>query len=146
MNDYDMELIGSFIAERRRSFGYTQTQLAEKVNASFKTVSKWETGHNFPDLCYQAKLCKVLKISLEELHKGKIDKTYRIKNALNKVLMVFFLLLLVLLLPAFFYLLNYYNKSYDSFKIYKINSIQTYTLSSINHSPLCLIAQVIHSF
>ena len=54
MNDYDMELIGSFIAERRRLFGYTQTQLAEKVNASFKTVSKWETGHSFPDLCYQS--------------------------------------------------------------------------------------------
>ena len=123
MNDYDMELIGSFIAERRRLFGYTQTQLAEKVNASFKTVSKWETGHSFPDLCYQVELCKILKITLSELHTGKLNKKLRIKNVLNKVLMVFFLLLLVLLLPAFFYLLNYYNKSYDSFKLYKINGL-----------------------
>ncbi len=119
MNDYDLEVIGNFIAERRKMFGYTQIQLAELINASHKTVSKWETGHSFPDLCYQVELCRLLKIHLSELHAGKLNKKLRIKNALNKVLLFFFLLIIVILLPAFFYLLKYYNESYDTFKIHE---------------------------
>ena len=32
------------IATRRKELGYTQQQLAEKLNISDKVVSKWETG------------------------------------------------------------------------------------------------------
>lgn len=35
--------IGSFIAEKRKGKNLTQTQLAEIIGVSNKTVSKWET-------------------------------------------------------------------------------------------------------
>lgn len=38
------EKIGTFIAERRKSKGLTQRELAESVNVTDKAVSKWERG------------------------------------------------------------------------------------------------------
>lgn len=37
-------MIGKFISQKRREKNLTQEQLAEKLGASNKTVSKWETG------------------------------------------------------------------------------------------------------
>lgn len=36
--------IGNFIAQRRKDLGYTQINLAEKLNISFQAISKWEKG------------------------------------------------------------------------------------------------------
>ena len=36
--------IGKYIAEKRKALGLTQKQLAEKLNMSDKSVSKWERG------------------------------------------------------------------------------------------------------
>ena len=40
----DLVKIGSYIAEKRKSLGMTQKQLAEKLGKSDKSVSKWERG------------------------------------------------------------------------------------------------------
>lgn len=42
--------IGEFLKELRKEKGLTQEQLAEKLNVSRRTVSRWETGNNLPDL------------------------------------------------------------------------------------------------
>ena len=39
-----MNKIGQFIKKLRKEKGLTQSQLAEKLNISFQSVSKWETG------------------------------------------------------------------------------------------------------
>jgi len=36
--------IGAFISERRKAKGWTQSQLAEKLEITDKAISKWETG------------------------------------------------------------------------------------------------------
>lgn len=36
--------IGHFISEQRKSKGWTQSQLAEKLGITDKAISKWETG------------------------------------------------------------------------------------------------------
>lgn len=36
--------IGAFIAQIRKEKGWTQKELAERLNVSDKAVSKWETG------------------------------------------------------------------------------------------------------
>lgn len=46
----DQKKIGSFIKELRKEKNLTQEQLAEKFNVSRRTVSRWETGNNMPDL------------------------------------------------------------------------------------------------
>lgn len=40
----DATKIGKFICERRNNLGYTQDELASKLNVTNKAVSKWECG------------------------------------------------------------------------------------------------------
>ena len=40
----DLIKIGKYNAEKRKALGLTQKQLAEKLNMSDKSVSKWERG------------------------------------------------------------------------------------------------------
>ena len=46
----DLIKIGKYIAEKRKALGLTQKQLAEKLNMSDKSVSKWERGICLPDV------------------------------------------------------------------------------------------------
>ena len=46
----DQVKIGCFIKELRKGKSLTQEQLAERLNVSRRTVSRWETGSNVPDL------------------------------------------------------------------------------------------------
>lgn len=46
----DQIKIGNFLRELRKEKGLTQEQLAEKFNVARRTVSRWETGNNMPDL------------------------------------------------------------------------------------------------
>lgn len=64
------------IATRRKELGYTQQQLAEKLNVSDKVVSKWETGRSLPDTSMLRDLAEVLEISVSELLKSdNVSKT-----------------------------------------------------------------------
>lgn len=40
----DLDKIGKFIAEERKNKNYTQKQLANILNVSDRTISKWECG------------------------------------------------------------------------------------------------------
>ncbi len=120
MNNYDMEAIGVFIASRRKKKGLTQNQLAVMLHASPKTVSKWETGHSFPDLIYQLDLCHILNITLDELHRGCLNKRKRRLKAIICILLPSLIFLFLLLTPVFLYLLSYYGKSYNSFNVYSV--------------------------
>ncbi len=42
--------IGYFLKQLRSEKGLTQEQLAEILGVSGRTVSRWETGTNLPDL------------------------------------------------------------------------------------------------
>lgn len=64
-------LIGKFISSERKRKGYTQKQLAEKLNISDKTVSKWETGNGFPEVSLLIPLCSELDITVNELLCGE---------------------------------------------------------------------------
>ena len=68
----DLQEIGKFIKVQRKSKGLTQVQLAEKLNLSEKTISKWECGNGFPDASLMLPLCEVLEISANELLSGKL--------------------------------------------------------------------------
>lgn len=68
----DLKVIGKFIAERRKVKELTQVKLAEKLNVSEKTISKWECGNGFPDTSLMLPLCEVLGISANELLSGKL--------------------------------------------------------------------------
>ena len=46
----DTQKIGKFLKELRKERDLTQEQLAEILLVSGRTVSRWETGANMPDL------------------------------------------------------------------------------------------------
>lgn len=46
----DQKKIGAFMKELRKEKGITQEALAEILYVSGRTVSRWETGSNMPDL------------------------------------------------------------------------------------------------
>ena len=68
----DLSKTGKFIAERRKLKGLTQVKLAQILNVSEKTVSKWECGNGFPDTSLILPLCNALNISANELLSGKV--------------------------------------------------------------------------
>ena len=67
----DQIKIGRFIAERRKAAGFTQMQLAERLNITDRAVSKWETGRAMPDVSIMLALCDILGISVNELLCGE---------------------------------------------------------------------------
>ena len=64
---------GKLIAELRKKQGLTQQQLADKLNLSNKTISKWESGNGSPDISNLPVLAEVLGISVDELLKGELN-------------------------------------------------------------------------
>lgn len=80
-------IIAKNIQKLRQEKGMTQLELAEKLNYSDKTVSKWERGDSLPDIVVLKTIADLFQVTLdylvEEEHDGKpitkemIDKNYR---------------------------------------------------------------------
>ena len=79
--------IGHFISEQRKSKGWTQSQLAEKLGITDKVISKWETGRSMPDLSLFVPLCTLLGITLNELFAGERISEQNLKEKADEVLM-----------------------------------------------------------
>jgi transcriptional regulator with XRE-family HTH domain len=55
------------LSSYRKAAGYTQAELAEKINYSDKSVSKWESGNGVPDLYVLLQLSRLYGVSVDEL-------------------------------------------------------------------------------
>lgn len=62
------------IKEKRKKKGLTQLQLANLLNVSDRTISKWERGVGLPDISILNELSKILQISIETLLEGSKDE------------------------------------------------------------------------
>lgn len=67
----DQQKIGAFLKELRREKTVTQEQLAETLNVSRRTVSRWETGSNMPDLDVLMEMADYYKVDIQELLDGE---------------------------------------------------------------------------
>lgn len=83
----DQVKIGNFIKECRKELGITQYELADKLNISFKTISKWECGKGLPDVSLLLPLCNELKINVNELLSGErlLNEEYKEKAEDNLI-------------------------------------------------------------
>jgi len=78
---------GRFIAERRKTAGLTQLQLAEKLGITDRAVSKWETGKAMPDLSVMQELCGILGITVNDLLSGEVVSMDNYKKELENNLL-----------------------------------------------------------
>ena len=83
----DTKKIGAFLRQCRKERNLTQEQLAEKFGVSARTVSRWETGTNLPDLSILVELSEYYDIEISELldGEGRQNMNKEMKETLDKV-------------------------------------------------------------
>lgn len=91
---------GEFLYKLRTSHKMTQYELAKQIGTDYRNISKWELGTTFPDKAKQEKLCKIFKITLEELHSGKINKLKRKRDNIIKIFFCIFAIVVPILLVS----------------------------------------------
>lgn len=67
----EKKTIGGFIAALRKANGMTQKDLAEKLNVSDKTVSRWERDDGAPDLSVIPVIAEIFDVTCDELLRGE---------------------------------------------------------------------------
>ena len=70
----DQVKIGSFLKELRKEKSLTQETFAEKLGVSNRTVSRWETGSNMPDIGMLVEIAEFYDISIPEIINGERKK------------------------------------------------------------------------
>ena len=56
--------------------GITQEQLAERLDVSRQSVSKWESGTSFPEMDTLLKLCDMFKTDMDTLLRGSAEQSF----------------------------------------------------------------------
>lgn len=80
----DTSKIGRFIAENRKKKNMTQQEVADLLEVSFKTISRWETGRHMPDLSMLIPLSEILEVSVHELLLGEYIEERDLKMKTEK--------------------------------------------------------------
>ena len=83
----DTKKIGAFLKQCRKEKNLTQEQFAEKFEVYARTVSRWETGINMPDLSILVQLAEYYDVEMRELLDGERSQTMNkeMKETLDKV-------------------------------------------------------------
>ena len=89
----DTKKIGAFLKQCRKEKNLTQEQLAEKFEVSARTVSRWETGINMPDLSILVQLAEYYDVELRELLDGERSQTMN-KEMKVRFMVIFFIAVL----------------------------------------------------
>ena len=66
-------MIGMNLKALRKAKGYSQEEVAEKINVSRQSVAKWENEESIPDVIKCSELANLYEISLDELVHDKIS-------------------------------------------------------------------------
>lgn len=94
----ERKTIGSFIATLRKANGMTQKELAERLNVSDKSVSRWERDETAPDLSLIPVIAEIFNVTTDELLRGERNpqssetepvskkSEKQIKNILNQIM------------------------------------------------------------
>ena len=84
----DLMKIGTFLQELRKEKGLTQEHLAEQLGVARRTVSRWETGANMPDLDILVELSDLYAVDLREILNGEREREHMNEELKETVLQV----------------------------------------------------------
>lgn len=82
----DQVKTGKFLAELRKENEMTQEQLAEKLNVARRTISRWETGNNMPDIDILIELSDLYAVDLREILNGE-RKSEKMENETKETIL-----------------------------------------------------------
>ncbi|WP_051638814.1 helix-turn-helix domain-containing protein [Butyrivibrio sp. NC2002] len=143
------------LKEIRKISGMTQEELANKLNVSRQTISKWEKGLSVPDLEMAISFCEVFQISLDDLFKeGKMEKSKTIslediiqvnkRNQRNLIMFMssVFFLLIGLLALIFIFAIRYTTLNIE-YILYRAISTGEYANVSLETTPFFIPAVIL---
>lgn len=81
----DQEKIGCFLKKLRKEKELTQEEVAEVFGVSRRTVSRWETGENMPDLSILVEIADYYNVELREIFNGE-RKDDKMNNELKETM------------------------------------------------------------
>ena len=84
----DQKKIGDFLKVLRKEKGITQEEFAEVMGVSGRTVSRWETGSNMPDLDIIIQIADYYDVEIKELLDGERKSEIMNKEVEETVLKV----------------------------------------------------------
>lgn len=67
----EKKTMGSFMAALRKANGLTQQQVADKLNVSNKTISKWECNEGYPEITMLPVIAELYSVTVDELLRGE---------------------------------------------------------------------------
>ena len=80
----DLNKNGKLLCDLRKAKGMTQKKVAEKLGIVPKTVSKWETGHGFPDVSTVSALADILGVSEKTILSGDLEQNLESANNMKR--------------------------------------------------------------
>lgn len=104
----EKKTMGSFMAALRKANGLTQQQVADKLNVSNKTVSKWECDEGYPEITMLPAIAEIYSVTVDELLKGEKHNTDKEELSDNK------------------------KSEKQALYLFKVSSDKYYTLSSVS--------------
>ena len=78
------EIIAKNLTELRKSRGWTQSALAEKLNYSDKAISRWEHAETLPDIETLCRICDIYGVSFEHLLNSDTPDHVSKKSRVNR--------------------------------------------------------------
>lgn len=78
--------IGERLISLRKSKNLSQEQVADKLNVTRQTISKWETDQSMPDLDKIVPICELFGISIDELLSGNKSREVEEKEEDQKTI------------------------------------------------------------
>ena len=109
---------GKAIVKLRKEKGFTQKELADKLNVSDKAVSRWETGKNYPDIETLQQLAVVLDVSVNDLLSGELKLAKKVSKRKKTVIVTLVILLLLYLFPVWHLIPVTSSMEYSRKKVY----------------------------
>ena len=81
----EKKTIGAFLAVLRKANGMTQQQVADRLNVSNKTISKWERDETLPDITLIPALAEMFHVTSDEILRGqRMEQGERTERAQEK--------------------------------------------------------------
>ena len=121
-----MNNIGQIIKGLRKKNGLTQSNLAEIIHVSDKTISKWELGLSVPESDILMKLSEYFNVSVEDLIKG--NKKILITNDIKKKRIIVGILICLIFILSILLFNSYYKRKND---VYVLSGNDDYSLSGL---------------